>query len=877
MKGGLRIYYPAGRVDAVKSHLWGGVVRWLHSLFASVVIVSTTPLIAGLATAYQNDTHFYLENDVLKIAVLRSTGNLDGIIHKHSGVNLQSNNANAYQGIWNIFFNAAGGTGVFVSNGNTVSFNGSTSRNFNSATLNLVWTGIRVNGLNLPKASVHSQISVRADSQFSYWTIAATGLGTNSVNYITFPYIAGIGKLGASADDDQLLLPQNKGTIFHNPTANLAVPTGTAYPSAYASMQLLAYFDESSGFYFASDDSQGNTKDFWWGKSGSPAGDFTINIQGFPSGLPTDTVSLPYNMIVGVTQGDWYAAADLYRTWAVQQPWTQRSRTKPIPAWLHDTALARTGWGYGYAGKPDRPYAEFVVDVQQSQKTFGTPLLAQLDGWEKYGNAVEGDYFPPQEGWSGFDSMRETLSPSRLWVIPSALFLDNITDLYKSGNMKPSEMLDQRGDERTNPSAGDDKGRWVFMDFSTDPWRQYVVSTYATLAAHGVDLLQFDSSMVFGPQPCYNPAHQHPPGMGGNWQTLAWIDISQSVASAALAAKPDVALSAESPAEVYLPYFSLYYAGAPIDEFEVDFPDPNQEPVPLFQYVYHNSILFADFFSAPILDDSYFTLAIARDLTWGQFPNYQMDPYQNPLEPEADAYLESEITARTTYAKKFLVDGIMLPALQISSPTTPVTWYRDATGTATTTRQFPSIQESAWRASDGSVGIILTNIAPNSVTFSLLIDYTRLKLPAGAPYTVQTTDGLSTAALDSNMVKDSNYTITVKSQQVLLVLLTPKTPQPQISAAGVVLHHYSRSGRALLDIHGTNFASSPLSASVSAGVLPFILGTTQVLINGIPAPLLSADPLHIAAQIPGSVLAGTASVVVLNAGSASAAASVNVP
>jgi hypothetical protein len=57
-------------------------------------LVSASPLMAGMATAYQDATHLYLENDGLRIAVLRSTGNLDGIIHKQSGVNLQSNAAN---------------------------------------------------------------------------------------------------------------------------------------------------------------------------------------------------------------------------------------------------------------------------------------------------------------------------------------------------------------------------------------------------------------------------------------------------------------------------------------------------------------------------------------------------------------------------------------------------------------------------------------------------------------------------------------------------------------------------------------------------------------------------------------------------------------
>ncbi len=223
------------------------------------------------------------------------------------------------------------GNTPFVGSANAISFCGSITNASDGASLTLTWKGFQYlpNGMaNLPNVTVTAQISVRVDSELSYWTFAASELGTTSVASITYPYIAGIGKLGASDSDDQLLVPQTKGTMYHNPTVNLTAPTGSFYPSAYASMQMLAYFDATSGFYFASDDTQGFTKDFYWGKSSSPAGDFTINLVSFPTGLPSDTVSLPYNMIVGVTQGDWYAPADMYRNWAVQQQWTQQSRTK---------------------------------------------------------------------------------------------------------------------------------------------------------------------------------------------------------------------------------------------------------------------------------------------------------------------------------------------------------------------------------------------------------------------------------------------------------------------------------------------------------------------------------------------------------------------
>ena len=196
-------------------------------------------------------------------------------------MNLQSNNVNNYQGIWAMMLNTPAASNLYVDNGKAITFAGSISTSSSGAVLVLTWKGLQYlpNGVaNLPNVTVKAQISVRVDSQLSFWTFEADGLGTNSVLSVTYPFISGIDKLGQSADDDQLLIPQTKGTIFHNPTVNLVQPYGSLYPSAYASMQMLAYFDATSGFYFASDDTQGYTKHFWWGKSTSPAGDFTINL-----------------------------------------------------------------------------------------------------------------------------------------------------------------------------------------------------------------------------------------------------------------------------------------------------------------------------------------------------------------------------------------------------------------------------------------------------------------------------------------------------------------------------------------------------------------------------------------------------------------------
>jgi hypothetical protein len=263
-------------------------------------LIFATPLSAGLATAYQDATHLYLENDVLKIAVLRNWGSLDGIIHKQSGVNLQSRNVNNYQGIWGMSLNTSSGVIPWVGNLDTTSFTGTFATSTNGASLTLTWRGLLPYGAPaLPNVTVTAQISVRSDSQLSYWTFQATGLGTNVVTEINYPFVPGVGPLGQSGSDDMLLLPQNKGLLVHDPIGQYTGFVGGEYPGGDFSMQLFSYFDATSGFYFASDDTQGYTKHVWWAPTASPAGDFSINWESHTNGLPADTVTLPYNLIVG--------------------------------------------------------------------------------------------------------------------------------------------------------------------------------------------------------------------------------------------------------------------------------------------------------------------------------------------------------------------------------------------------------------------------------------------------------------------------------------------------------------------------------------------------------------------------------------------------
>ena len=169
--------------------------------------------------------------------------------------------------------NTAAGN-AYYQGANTLSFTGQWTTGANTAALILTWHGLLQGGLGGPRLSnvtVRARITVRSDSPLSYWAFEADGLGTNFIVYILYPHITGIDELGSSGDDDVLLLPEENGLLVINPVANITGPR-RPIPWGLPIHGICSYLDPTSGFYFASDDTQGSSKAFCWTKENGPAG-----------------------------------------------------------------------------------------------------------------------------------------------------------------------------------------------------------------------------------------------------------------------------------------------------------------------------------------------------------------------------------------------------------------------------------------------------------------------------------------------------------------------------------------------------------------------------------------------------------------------------
>ena len=80
----------------------------------------------------------------------------------------------------------------------------------------------------------------------------------------------------------------------------------------------MAYFNDISGLYVASNDIEGNIKRF---AAVHRAPGIRLGISHVGDWPSTGRRKLEYDVVMCSFQGDWYDAADIYRKWSFKQKW----------------------------------------------------------------------------------------------------------------------------------------------------------------------------------------------------------------------------------------------------------------------------------------------------------------------------------------------------------------------------------------------------------------------------------------------------------------------------------------------------------------------------------------------------------------------------
>jgi len=595
------------------------------------------------------------------------------------------------------------------------------------------------------KMTVTCRFRLDEDSGQMLGRIAIRAAEPCRIAEVRFPVLKLRLPFSGSGEQDRVLRPECDGTLLRNPSQNLR-HHGYRYPGS-ASLQMMAAFDPKAGLYVAGHDSKAHTKVFCVGRNGKA---MEMGIGHLPAQTAVREWELGYDVALsglkpsaGMDHITWEAAADLYRRWAIRQPWcrqtaAQRVAAGDIPKWIVEPNLIFTFSLRGTMpdGSTGNRLPMLVKQTELWSKVVGAPVTALIMSWEKLDSWTTPDYFPPYGGEKEFLEATRALHANghRAMVFLSGLHWTLHKDMAGPG--RPHVLIDQQAefDRRGRASAISDAqgqaqingkpnkgvGQHATICADTPLAREILLDTSRRCEELGIDCVQVDQIVGGGMKPCFHPQHSHPPG-GGTWCSEALYRIFEEIRKEGKARDPNFAFAIEEPGEFYLPLLDTYHAR---DLHQGRWPRSGAGVlgVPLFTHVYH------DFLPGYGSEGCYVSeranqlamYQLGMNLVCGKVPAVAIwgrwcDPEK--LDPAQARLLKAHMDLWRGPAGEFLNFGQRLASPKLDVPSFELT-FREKDGKTRRRLSLPSVLHSAWRLPDGREGTIFACVYTKPVTFT---------------------------------------------------------------------------------------------------------------------------------------------------------------
>ena len=451
--------------------------------------------------------------------------------------------------------------------------------------------------------------------------------------------------------------------------------------------------------------------------------------------LPTLTAEnrekgeLPFNGTIRSFKGDWFAAAEIYRRWAWEQPWAKAAFARPqkelrnIAIWFWNRGLSE----------------EVAPPVERFQEMTGLPVALDWYWWHNIPYDAGYPFFwPPREGEEEFASTVRRLVKKGIFVQPYTNGISwDMKDPTWDECGAPEAIVEANGRTRGNQYNVYVPSALTGMCGTAGKFQAHMRGLVRKLRECGLSGVYLDQigggRTVF--RACWNPKHPHPPG-GGTTVT----DGYRKFLSEIKAENPGFPLSTEYTSEAYLDMvdscISLWQNG---ERFNMP-ATPEFETVPAFQAVYHGAIAlygsYAMIDGIPPWDPKWpkkyrwkkekpweklypdqYVLEFARGVVMGMQPMLhclRMNHFDDPR--YADNFKFTVDTAKFYHANlDYLYDGVMCAPGNMTCARQPVELF--VRGIYTTPKKakvvrhpaLPTILHSVWRTKDGRIAAVLCN------------------------------------------------------------------------------------------------------------------------------------------------------------------------
>lgn len=610
-----------------------------------------------------------------------------------------------------------------------------------------------------PGLRVEVTVSLQNTGSFSSWRMAVEGLPRRQLRQARFPVVHWV----SAQPGECLAVPQWMGQLAREPRRLLTTGTEQGrrwewhYPGEL-SLQCMALWGARGGLSVSCRDNGAFRKGFAVvGDGRGRLGCEVIHLPEQPDGDSSMRWTLPYEVELGTFRGDWFAAAEHYRSWGTNQPWARESRLArgAVPDWLPNAAL----WVW------NRGRSEGVLGpAVKLEEELGLPVSVFWHWW--HGCAYDTgfpEYLPPREGAAPF---KAAVADARQKGVNALVYMNQ-----RLWGMRTSSWTNEDApkwavkgqDGKIHPEVYNTftKAPCAAMCLGTDFWR----NKYASLAEQavsglGVSGIYMDQACLS--LSCYDPEHGHPVGGGSYWVDgfrRLTADIRARCAASGqvrpAGARTEPALAGEGCGEPWLSELDLMLS-LQVSRERYAAPD-GWETIPFFHAVYHPwAILFGNYSSltmppydelwpsefAPkdplqLLDRKFstqFCLEQARSFVWGQQPtiaNFTPGQLQTRRR-EIDFVLRlAKVRQRSM---KYLLRGTMLrpPKMHAGEQVIPMSrlsiYAGQQGGLRTFEKKVPLVLGAAWRAPDGQVALVLANISEELQQFRVTIPATEYGL-----------------------------------------------------------------------------------------------------------------------------------------------------
>jgi len=509
---------------------------------------------------------------------------------------------------------------------------------------------------------------------------------------VSFPRVS----LTAS-ESGELAVPMGWGSLYKNPTRNGGYVGD--YPNGWCTMQFAALCEDGKGLYLAAHDAKAYHKEIVF-KPIPDSSQLLFEVIHYPEdmGIIGKDFGLPYPIVIKPFDGDWIDASKIYKNWAQEHsiwyPKKPLESSEDVPRWLKENSLwCQTG------GDPK----DVVPNVLKFADYFQVPIAVHWYSWHQIPfDDHYPEYFPAKVG---FKEAVEKLHQAGVYVMPyiNGRLFDSSTDSWKNEGAEHFCAISENG-ERYNEVYGSSVPLSPMCP-STSYWQGKVAEIVERLVCEfKVDGVYIDQIGAAGAKLCFNPEHPHHLGNGDFW-VRGYREMLQKVRQKIRACNPHSMLTTEDAAE---PYSGLLDAYLMCNQTRGNL-------IPMYPAVYGGRNLTFGRYIFP--DDAKaslpFITKIAQMFIFGAQMGW-IDAWILSYPKEAE-YLRTLSQARLK-ALKYLAYGELVhpPVIEGNMPMIKTEWHLWGTDYQI---EMPAVIGSAWKANDGSIGLVFANMSEETQRF----------------------------------------------------------------------------------------------------------------------------------------------------------------